>query len=555
MMEVVNADQIISFTAGVIQWLFTWSCQAFLLLGLAWVVLKLNRSRSATTRYRIWLIALLAVAALPLLGALSQRLRLPVPPATFPVGDIGGVAIPVGVPQAARPAFSWQSLIWPALFVSWAAGVMISLLRLGNSFWKLHLIQSRTRVVSLKDLDCSYADLIHSDAGDISIALSDGVQSPGLAGLFRPVILLPADIVSWTSREERTAILRHELAHFNRRDHIVSRFQSGLRALLFFHPLLRYADNQLNLEREVACDDRVLDLGSEPRMYAEAILKAAERSFLTDVVHQAASFNSRKTLERRIEMIMNTNRMRRPLRQWPFLLAPAMLIGVSVWLLIPTANSQRAPQSESSQSASNGPVSARSTSPTYSQSQLPTVVNRSTVTIASVEKGTMTILRRGLGALAPAGSGRLKAVIQMAAAQAKGIRVGQPASIDTSKGSVSGKVINIGSDNSDGVIPVDVSLEGALPQGLVADMDVDGVIEIDRLNDVLYIQRPAFGHDDGVSSLFKLEEGAATATRVSVKFGKSGVTVVEILEGLKVGDKVIISDMPGYAGVNTIRLN
>jgi beta-lactamase regulating signal transducer with metallopeptidase domain len=555
MMGEVSADQIISLTAGVIHWLFTWSCQAFLLLGLAWIGLKLDRSRSAITRYRIWLIALLAVAALPLLGAFSQRLRLPVPPATFPVGDIGVIAIPVGVPQAARPAFSWPLIIWPALFVSWAAGVMISLLRLGNSLWKLHLIQSRTRVVSLKDLDCSYADLLHSDVGGISIALSDGVQSPGLAGLFRPVILLPADIVSWTSREERTAILRHEFAHFNRRDHIVSRFQSALGALLFFHPLLRYADQQLNLEREIACDDRVLDLGAEPRTYAEAILKAAERSFLTDVIYQAASFNSRKTLERRIEMIMNTNRMRRPLRQWPFLLAPAILIGVSVWLLIPTANSQRAPQSENSQSASNGPVSARSVTPAYSQSQLPPVVNRSTITVASVERGTMTIIRRGLGGLAPAGDGRLKAVVQIPAPMAKEIRVGQPASIDTRNGTISGKVINVGSDKSDGVIPVDVSLEGSLPQGVVADLNVDGVIEIARFDDVLYLQRPAFGREGGVYNLFKLEEGGATATRVPVKFGQAAVTVIEILEGLNVGDKVIISDMSGYNGVNTIRLN
>jgi beta-lactamase regulating signal transducer with metallopeptidase domain len=555
MMGEVSADQIISLTAGVIHWLFTWSCLAFLLLGLAWIGLKLDRSRSAITRYRIWLIALLAVAALPLLGAFSQRLRLPVPPATFPVGDIGVIAIPVGVPQAARPAFSWPLIIWPALFVSWAAGVMISLLRLGNSLWKLHLIQSRTRVVSLKDLDCSYADLLHSDVGGISIALSDGVQSPGLAGLFRPVILLPADIVSWTSREERTAILRHEFAHFNRRDHIVSRFQSALGALLFFHPLLRYADQQLNLEREIACDDRVLDLGAEPRTYAEAILKAAERSFLTDVIYQAASFNSRKTLERRIEMIMNTNRMRRPLRQWPFLLAPAILIGVSVWLLIPTANSQRAPQSENSQSASNGPVSARSVTPAYSQSQLPPVVNRSTITVASVERGTMTILRRGLGGLAPAGDGRLKAVVQIPAPMAKEIRVGQPASIDTRNGTISGKVINVGSDKSDGVIPVDVSLEGSLPQGVVADLNVDGVIEIARFDDVLYLQRPAFGREGGVYNLFKLEEGGATATRVPVKFGQAAVTVIEILEGLNVGDKVIISDMSGYNGVNTIRLN
>jgi hypothetical protein len=432
---------------------------------------------------------------------------------------------------------------------------MISLLRLGNSFWKLHLIQSRARAVSPKDLDCSYADLLHSDAGGISIALSDGVQSPGLAGLFRPVILLPADIMSWTSREERTAILRHEFAHFKRRDHIVSRFQSALKCLLFFHPLLRYADHQLSLEREIACDDRVLDLGAEPKTYAKAILKAAERSFLTDVVHQAASFNSRRTLERRIEMIMNTNRARRSLRQWPYLLLPAMLIGVSAWLVIPAANSQQAPQRGGSQSASNGPTSAPSVSSTSSQSQLPPVVNRSTIIVDSVERGTMTILRRGLGVLAPADYGRLKAIIQMAAIQAKGIRIGQPASIDTRQGIISGKVINVGSDDSERLIPVDISLEGDLPQGAIAGMNVDGFIEIDRLDDILYLQRPEFGREGGVSSLFKLEEGGANASRVMVKFGKAGVTVVEILEGLNVGDKVIISDMSGYEGVNTIRLN
>lgn len=554
-MGVGSADQIISLTAGVIHWLFTWSCQAFLLLGLAWVGLKLDRSRSATTRYRIWLIALLAVAALPLLGALSQMLRLPGAAATFPAGDIGVIAIPVGVPQAARPAFSWPSIIWPALFVSWAAGVMISLLRLGNSFWKLHLIQSRARAVSLKDLDCSYADRLHSDAGGISIALSDGVQSPGLAGLFRPVILLPADIVSWTSREERTAILRHEFAHFKRRDHIVSRFQSALRCLLFFHPLLRYADHQVSLEREVACDDRVLDLGAEPKTYAEAILKVAERNFLTDVVHQAVSFNSRRTLERRIEMIMNTNRTRRPLRQWPFLLAPAMLIGVSAWLVLAAANSQQTPQSGGSQSASNGPISAPSVSSTPRQSQLPPVVNRSTIIVASVERGTMSRHLRGLGVLATADYGRLKAAVQIAAAIAKEIRIGQPASIDTRQGIISGKVINVGSEGSDGVIPVDISLEGDLPQSARAGLNVDGVIEVERLDDVLYLQRPDFGREGGVSSLFKIEEGGATATRVPVKFGKVAPTVIEILEGLNVGDKVIISDMSGYAGANIIRLN
>src|SRR5262245_12550046 len=550
-----SADQIISLTAGVIHWLFTWSCQAFLLLGLAWVGLKLDRSRSATTRYRIWLIALLAVAALPLLSALNQRLRLQVAMGPLPAGDIGAIAIPVGVPQAARVAFSWPSIIWPALFVLWVIGVMISLLRLGNSFWKLHLIQSEARAVSLKDLDCSYSDLLHSDTIGVSIALSDGVLSPGVAGLFRPVILLPADIVSWTSREERTSILRHEFAHIERQDHIVSCFQSALRGLLFFHPMLRYANHQLSLEREIACDDLVLGLGAEPKAYAEAILKAAERSFLTDVVHQAAaSFNSRRTLERRIEMIMNTNRTQQPLRQWPFLLFPVILIGVGAWLLIPAAHSQQPTQRGDSQPVSNGPDSAQSVSSTSHQSQPSPVVNKSTIMIASVERGTMLIQRRGLGVLAPADYGRLKATIQIPA-QAKDIRIGQPASIDTPNGIIPGKVLKIGADDSGGEIAVDISLEGDLPQSAIAGLNVDCVIETDRFDDVLYVQRPSFGREGAVPSLFKVEEGGTTATRVPVKFGKSSVNVLEILEGLNVGDKVIISDMSRYRGVNTIRLN
>jgi beta-lactamase regulating signal transducer with metallopeptidase domain len=551
-----SLDQNISLTAGVIHWLFTWSCQAFLLLGLAWVGLKLDRSRSATTRYRIWLIALLAVAALPLLSALSQRLRLPVAMAPFPAQDVGVTAIPISVPQAVQPAFSWPSLIWPALFVLWVAGVMISLLRLGNSFWKLHLIRSRARAVSLKDLDCSYSDLLHSDAGGVSIALSDGVQSPGLAGLFRPVILLPADIMSWTSREERTAILRHEFAHIKRRDHIVSRFQSTLRSLMFFHPLLCYADRQLSLEREIACDDRVLGLGAEPKAYAEAILKAAERSFLTDAVHQAASFNSRRTLERRIEMIMNTNRRLQPLRQWPFLLMPVMLIGVSAWLVIPAASSQQAVLMEGFQSASNGLTSAQSVSSTSNQSQLPPVVNRSTIIVDTVKRGTMLRQRRGLGVFVFADFGRLKAAIKILTPEAKDIRIGQPASIDNRYDVIPGRVINVGTDDLGGVILVDISLEGDLPQSARAGMEVEGNIEIGRLDDVLHVQRPGFISEDSVSSLFKIDEGGATATRVQVKFGKKSITEIEILEGLKVGDKVVVSaNMSGYAGVNRIRLN
>jgi HlyD family secretion protein len=183
------------------------------------------------------------------------------------------------------------------------------------------------------------------------------------------------------------------------------------------------------------------------------------------------------------------------------------------------------------------------------------VVDKTTVWVDSVKKGTMLRQVRGLGVLVPADDGRLKAAVQIAAPQAKDIQVGQPASVDTRQGVIPGKVINVSPDDSSGMIAVDLSLEGDLPQSARAGLSVDGMIEIERLNDVLYVGRPASGKAGGISSLFKIEEGSTTATRVQVKFGKSSVQTVEIIEGLKVGDKVIISDMSAYEGVNTIRLN
>ena len=161
---------------------------------------------------------------------------------------------------------------------------------------------------------------------------------------------------------------------------------------------------------------------------------------------------------------------------------------------------------------------------------------------------------RGLGVLAPTGDGRLKATVQIPESQGKDLQVGQPASIDTRNGIVPGKVARLSPAASRGVIAVDLSLEGDLPQGAIAGLNIDGVIEVARLNNVRYVGRPATGRENGVASLFKIEDGSATAIRVPVRFGKSSVTRIEVLEGLEVGDKVIISDMSRYDKVNTIRL-
>ena len=149
---------------------------------------------------------------------------------------------------------------------------------------------------------------------------------------------------------------------------------------------------------------------------------------------------------------------------------------------------------------------------------------------------------------------RLKAEIKIAETQAKDIQLGQKAEVDTRNGIVEGRVARIDPSVQNGTRTVDVTLTGALPKGAVPDLSVDGTIELERLNDVLFMGRPAFGQDQSVVGLFKIGADGATAERVQVKLGRSSVNTIEVLSGLKVGDQVILSDMSAYDASDRIRL-
>lgn len=150
---------------------------------------------------------------------------------------------------------------------------------------------------------------------------------------------------------------------------------------------------------------------------------------------------------------------------------------------------------------------------------------------------------------------RLKAQLKIPETQAKDVQIGQVASIDTRNGIIPGSVMRVDPAVQNGTVTVDVKLEGALPKGARPDLSVDGTIEIERLRDVLYVGRPAFGQPNSTVGIFKLEAGGKEATRVQVKLGRSSVNTVEILSGLQVGDQVILSDMSAWDAFNRIRLN
>lgn len=150
--------------------------------------------------------------------------------------------------------------------------------------------------------------------------------------------------------------------------------------------------------------------------------------------------------------------------------------------------------------------------------------------------------------------GKLKAVLNVPETQANEVTPGLPVSVDTRNGLVAGRVLRVAPAAHNGTVEVEVTLVGALPAGARADLSVDGTIDIERLDQVLYVGRPAFAQPNNTVGVFKLDPSGRTAVRLPVTFGRASVTTIEVRQGLSVGDRVIISDMSTWDNTNKVRI-
>lgn len=193
-------------------------------------------------------------------------------------------------------------------------------------------------------------------------------------------------------------------------------------------------------------------------------------------------------------------------------------------------------------------------------------LKRDQVDLLKVRAGTPGVLQEvaiQVGQRVPAGTilarvaqpWKLKAELKIAETQAKDVLLNQVAQIDTRNGIIPGRVIRIDPAVVNGTVTVDVRLEGELPPGARPDLSVDGTIEQEKLTDVLFVGRPVFGQPNSTVSLFKMTVDGKEANRVTVKLGRGSVNQIEILEGLQVGDRVILSDMSNWDNHSRIRLN
>jgi HlyD family secretion protein len=148
---------------------------------------------------------------------------------------------------------------------------------------------------------------------------------------------------------------------------------------------------------------------------------------------------------------------------------------------------------------------------------------------------------------------RLKAELRIAETQARDLTIGQIAQVDTRNGIIPGKVVRIDPAAQNGTVTVDVALEGELPRGARPDLSVDGTVELERLDNVLYVGRPAFGQEQSTVGLFRLN-AAGEAMRAQVQLGRSSVNTIEVVGGLGEGDQVVLSDMSAWDQFDRVRL-
>lgn len=260
--------------------------------GCAWLALRAMGRRNAGTRFAVWMLALLAIPALPWLDVLTPART----------GHVVGSAHAVLVLPR-----SWALDI----FVVWGVIAAAALLRIGIGLWQVRKLRQSCGSVDVATL----GPLLQRTLAEfrsirrVTLCVSEAVRVPTAIGFFKPLVVIPAWALQELSAEELNVILLHELAHLRRWDDCTNLVQKVLRAVLFFHPAVWWIENRLSLEREMACDDLVLAQTANPRAYAHCLVSVAEKSFLHRglALAQAAVSRMRHT-SLRVTQILDTNR-------------------------------------------------------------------------------------------------------------------------------------------------------------------------------------------------------------------------------------------------------
>jgi beta-lactamase regulating signal transducer with metallopeptidase domain len=297
-----------------------------LVAAFAGCLVPVLRGRNAGTRFAVWFSAMVAIAVLPLLGGVWGA----------------GAAPALSGGLKARSAITLPGSWALYLFGVWATVAALALARLGAGLLEVRGLRESCLEIDLRRLDPVVRETLgrYQASRPIALCVSERVQAPTAIGLRKPAVIMPPWLLEELTPAELHQVLVHELAHLGRWDDWTNLAQKIVKALLFFHPAVWWIEQKLSLEREMACDDRVLAETRSPRAYAECLTHLAERSFLRRSVAlgQAAVGRVRET-SLRVAKILDVNRPRATTRVWK----PAVSL-VAVFAVACLASLERVPR-------------------------------------------------------------------------------------------------------------------------------------------------------------------------------------------------------------------
>ena len=496
---------------------------------------------------------------------------------------LGSSAISATNPAVTHWHFSSFQIIAEILGVAILAGIGARLVILALGLLKLRQFRRASSPNSLSAESAAALEQMRAQLrARAEFRLSTDVDSPVTFGLAAPVILLPERFLAMNAQSQ-AAIACHELLHVRRHDWAHHLAEETIGAVLWFHPGIAWLIARIRLAREQVVDLDVLRLTNARKPYLEALLEFANaRGSLATI--PAPPFLAERQLVERITLMLKEVRMSRT-RLVASLTASscgiALAIIFAVWsfplkaaphfgpyppqrgVVAPGVSGGVGSGASGRGAPSGGPLGGvrggieggiSGDSAKLQHLDEPTV-DQTTIWVDTTKKGPMLRQVRGMGRLVRAeGSTNLVARVTLPAFLTVDVRPNQNAAIATRNGPLAnGHVSGISPSSSNDTRGVDIALD-AVPEGVSAGLEIDATIDIEKLENVLYVGRPVHATANSTVSLFKIVNDGKEAVRLEVKLGRSSVNTIEVLDGLQVGDKVILSDMSSYDNANRIRL-
>jgi beta-lactamase regulating signal transducer with metallopeptidase domain len=542
--------------------MLSWAVQVGLLALAAALLLRLFRIRDPRFLLVFWRSLLVVSLALPLLQPWHR------PASITAVAVIEGadtVSFSAPPPAPAHGHFPDIQVVSNAIGIAMLAGILLRFALLALGLLKLRRFREASTPIADAAESAAILKQMRASVGAVAdFRLSRDVESPVTFGLAKPVILLPERFLATDARFQ-SAIACHELLHVRRRDWAHHLAEEIVRASLWFHPAIAWFISRVRLAREQLVDLEVLTVTSARKVYLEALLEfTGSRTRMAAV--PAPPFLAECQLVERVALMLKEVRMSRGRLIASFAgitCCLALAVVLAVWIFPLKAAplpAQSAPKTGItggvaggvSGTMSGGVSGGVNAEIAKTQGGGESSVAYNTIWTDTVKRGAMLRQVRGLGKLVSAEDSTLVARITLPVYLTVDVRPNQSATVDTRMGLVKGHVVGI--NPSGDTCSIDVALDAALPARATVGLSVDATMDIEKLENVLYVGRPVHGDANTTIGLFKISKDGLEAQRVSVKLGRSSVNTIEILDGLQPGDKIILSDMSDYDNVDRIRL-